>query len=159
MVSEISLGEMSKILADSKDGVSSHKKVPKEGAWHNVSDLLENRQIDRPFFRRVARCDYNCKICSQGRFIQFCISRSVPPLFTLRMRSGNQLASARFSARFILCELFNPLVPPLFLMSMRIGSQHDMNQVRKVMMATSFACAASCSTLFSSAPFLTEHAQ
>ena len=23
--------------------------VPKEGAWHNVSDLLENRQIDRPF--------------------------------------------------------------------------------------------------------------
>ena len=23
--------------------------VPKEGAWHNVSDLLENRRIDRPF--------------------------------------------------------------------------------------------------------------
>ena len=26
-----------------------HVKVPKEGAWYKVSDLLENRQIDRPF--------------------------------------------------------------------------------------------------------------
>ena len=70
---------------------SSILKVIIKGVALNVSDLLENRQIDRPFSRRVARCDYNCKICNQGRFIQFCISRSVPPLFILRMRSGNNL--------------------------------------------------------------------
>ena len=45
------------------------------GVALDVSDLLENRS---PVLRRVARCDYNCKICTQGRFIQFCISRSVP---------------------------------------------------------------------------------
>ena len=95
------------------EAVSRHagkvwRVVAKQHTYRDF-ELLSDRalssmsQICLKIGRSIARSPQSsamrlcCKIC---RLIQFCISRSVPPLFMLRMRSGNQLLGSFSSAPF-----------------------------------------------------------